>query len=134
MTTFNSEYFKKTSFSKEQVSGYLAKAFRDLEIAKKDHISEVRFTFAYQALVKAGIACLAHEGYKVRTAPGHHIKLIEKLSELLADANVFTYGNAMRMKRNDDLYGDGGIVSKKDTDEYLEFVQSVLVKVKARLA
>ena len=133
MTAFSSEHFKKTSFSKEQISGYLAKALRDLEIAEKNAIPEVRFTFAYQALVKAGIVCLAHEGYKVRTTPGHHIKLIEKLSELLKDVDVFTFGNTMRMKRNDDLYGDGGIVSAKDADEYLEFVRSVLIKVKSRL-
>lgn len=133
MSSFSAEYFKETKFTAERISGYLAKAHRDLEIAEKDQIPDVRFTFAYQALVKAGIAYVAHEGYKVRTAPGHHIKLIEKLSELLKDPAVFTFGNAMRMKRNDDLYGDGGIVSEKDAEEYLEFVRGVLAKVKVRL-
>ena len=133
MSSFSAEYFKGTKFAAGQISGYLAKAQRDLEIAEKDRIPDVRFMFAYHALVKAGIAYVAHEGYKVRTAPGHHMKLIEKLSELLKDPAVFTFGNAMRMKRNDDLYGDGGIVSEKDAKEYLEFVRAVLGKVKAKL-
>ncbi len=134
MSGFSAEFFKETKFAAEQISGYLTKAHRDLEIAEKDQIPDVRFTFAYQALVKSGIAYVAHEGYKVRMAPGHHIKLIEKLSELLKDPTVFTFGNAMRMKRNDDLYGDGSIVSEKDAKEYLEFVRGVLHKVKAQLA
>lgn len=65
MNDFDPEYFEKTTFSKEQISGYLANARRDFEIAEKDRISEVRFTFAYQVLVKAGVACLAHAGYSV---------------------------------------------------------------------
>ena len=133
MSAFDPQYFKKTKFSKEQILGYLANGFRDLEIAEKDHASEVRFTFAYQALVKAGIACLAREGYKLRAAPGHHVRLIEKFSEFLKNADVLTFGNAMRMKRNEDLYGDGGFVSEKEAEEYLVFVRSVLNKAKARL-
>lgn len=133
MIAFDAKYFKKIKFSKEQVLGYLTNAMRDLEIAEKDRISEVRFTFAYQALVKAGIACLAHAGYKLRTAPGHHVRLIEKLSELLKDPNVFTFGNAMRMKRNEDLYGDSGFVSEQEAEEYLEFVRSTLGKVKVKI-
>lgn len=134
MSSFSAEYFNETKFTTEQISGYLAKSLKDFEIAERDQIPDVRFTFAYQALVKAGIAYVAHEGYKVRTIPGHRIKLIEKLSELLKDPAVFTFGNAMRMKRNDDLYGDGGIVSEKDAKEYLEFVRSVLDKVKEKIA
>ena len=133
MTSFNSEYFKKNVFSKEQVSGYLASALRDLEIASKDNVAEVRFTFAYQAFLKAAITCVAARGYKARSVQGHHIRLIETLSDLLKDPDIFTFGNAMRMKRNEDLYGDGGIVSKKEADEYLEFVKSVLRKVERSL-
>ncbi len=68
-----------------------------------------------------------------RAVQGHHVRLIEKLSELLKDADIFTFGNAMRMKRNEDLYGEGGFVSDKEAAEYLEFVRSVLDKVKGML-
>src|SRR3989338_233370 len=96
----------------------------------KDAFPEVRFMFAYQALVKAGIAYLAKSGVKVRAVPGHHLKTLDKLGELLKDADISTLGNTMRMKRNEDLYGDGEYISEKEADEYLEFVRSTLEKVK----
>src|SRR3989338_5623960 len=126
MNGFEPEYFKKTVFTQVQVSSFLRNAFRDLNIASKDSFPEVRFMFSYQALVKAGIAYLAKSGVKVRTVSGHHLKVLDKLGELLKDPDVSALGNAMRMKRNEDLYGDGGFISEKEADEYLEFVRSVL--------
>ena len=133
MNGFEPEYFRKVKFSEAQVRAFLKNAFRDLDIASKDAFPEVRFMFAYQALVKAGIAYLAKSGVKARAVPGHHLKTLDKLGELLKDPDVSTLGNAMRMKRNEDLYGDGGFISEKEADEYLEFVRSVLSKVKKAL-
>jgi len=133
MSGFEPEYFKKVKFSDTQVQSFLKNAFRDLGIAAKDAFPEVRFMFAYQALVKAGIAYLAMSGVKVRAVPGHHLKTLGKLGELLKDPDVSALGNAMRMKRNEDLYGDGGFISEKEADEYLEFVRSVLEKIKKHI-
>ncbi|MBI2095748.1 MAG: hypothetical protein HYT89_06235 [Candidatus Omnitrophica bacterium] len=108
-------------FKKSQVAGYLKKAFRDLEIARGDRFTEVRFTYAYQALIKVGIALLAREGMKVRAVPGHHIRILEAMSDILKDGDIFAIGNAMRMKRNEDLYGSEEFVSEKESDEYLAF-------------
>ena len=133
MNGFEPEYFKKTVFTQVQVSSFLRNAFRDLNIASKDSFPEVRFMFSYQALVKAGIAYLAKSGVKVRTVSGHHLKVLDKLGELLKDQDVSALGNAMRMKRNEDLYGEGGFVSLKEAEEYLKFVKTVLERVKKRL-
>lgn len=130
MTDSDPEFFKKAKFSKIQIAGYLKNAFRDLEIAAKDSFVEVRFTYAYQALIKAGLALLAHEGIKVRALPGHHIRILEAASRILQDPDAFTIGNAMRMKRNEDLYGEGGFVSEKEAEEYLEFVRVLLDRAK----
>ena len=126
MTTPDPEFFRKSKFSKTQIAGYLKNAFRDLEIAAEDSFVEVRFTYAYQALIKAGLALLAHEGVKVRALPGHHIRILEAVSRILKDPDAFTVGNAMRMKRNEDLYGEGGFVSEKEAEEYLESIQAIL--------
>ena len=133
MTSFEAEYFKKVKSSPSQIQSFMRKAFRDLEIASKDPFSEVRFMFAYQALVKSGIALLAHSGVKVRSVPGHHIKIVEKMSDLLRDSDILVFGNAMRMKRNEDLYSDSGFVSEKEVSEYLDFVKNVLQRVKKEL-
>jgi len=51
------------------------------------------------------------------------------MAHLLEDEDVFTMGNAMRMKRNLDLYGGGEFISEKEADDYLAFVDSVARKV-----
>lgn len=135
MTKFETKYFQKLKFTEEQVRRYLDNAFRDLNIAKEDEHSEVKFNYAYNALIKAGIALLAAKGsVKVRSAPGHHVKIIEKMAILLGDESVMTIGNTMRMKRNEDFYGGGIFVSEKESSEYLNFVEKIVQKIKTIIA
>lgn len=122
------EFFQKFKFLAEEIRMRFENARRDLEIAAKDPFPEVRFTYAFQALIKIGIALLAREGLKVRSIPGHHVRILEQMSELLKEPDILTIGNAMRMKRNLDLYGAGGIISDKESREYLSFVQNILKK------
>jgi hypothetical protein len=134
MSSFNPEFFIKHSFKKTQIEGYLKKASRDLEIAQESRHVEVRFSYAYQALIKMGLALVASNGFRVRSVPGHHIKILEVASEVLEDKDIFTFGNAMRMKRNEDFYGSEEFVSEKETDEYLIFVKDLLSKAKEKLS
>lgn len=84
----------------------------------------------YNALIKAGIALIAAKGgVKVRSVTGHHIKIIEKMAEILKDETVLAVGNAMRTKRNEDFYGGGIFISEKESTEYLEYVKSVLSRI-----
>ncbi|MDP8258217.1 MAG: hypothetical protein P9L90_02165 [Candidatus Aadella gelida] len=57
-------------------------AQRDLKIAESTNISDVVFKFTYDALIKLGIMLIAKKGYKVRSTAGHHIKILEKLSQV----------------------------------------------------
>ena len=88
----------------------------------------VIFTFTYNAIIKAGIALIATYGYRVRSAPGHHIKLLQKMKEILGKeySLIIEIFNDMRRKRNTDLYGGGIYISEKDANEYLELSKSVL--------
>ena len=52
------------------------------------------------------------------------------MSEIMENPDVFTIGNAMRIKRNNDLYGGWEIVSDKEADDYQEFVVKVIKLVK----
>lgn len=68
-------------------------------------------------------------GRKIKSVPGHHVRIIEKLAELLKDDDISVLGNLIRAKRNTDLY-DGGIeVTKKECNEYIHFVEDILEKV-----
>ena len=132
MIHFETEFFQKFRFDKNQIDRYFEAAFRDLKIAREDPFPEVRFTYSYQALIKAGIALIARTGQvKARSVPGHHVKILEKMSVILKNPDVFTIGNAMRMKRNEDLYGGAESVSEKEADDYLAFVEKILKTVKA---
>jgi len=61
---------------------------------------------------------------------GHHIKILEKLSEILDNKDIEIMGEAMRKKRNRDLYDGGVIISEKEAKDYLEFVKTVLNEAK----
>lgn len=132
MTHFEREYFQRFRFTRAQVERYFQSSLRDLEIARKDQFPEVRFSYSYQALIKAGIALLAKRGQvKVRSVPGHHVKILEKMSDLLHDEDVLTVGNAMRTKRNLDLYSGGESITTKEANDYLAFVEQVMRKVRS---
>jgi hypothetical protein len=125
MTVSGAEFFQKFKFSGEEISKRFEGARRDLEIAVKDPFPEVRFTYGYQALIKTGIALLSREGLKVRSIPGHHVKILEQMSEILKDPDTLVLGNGMRMKRNQDLYGSSELITEKEAADYLVFVQKV---------
>ena len=71
---------------------------------------------------------------KVRSVPGHHVKILTKMSEILNDVDILTIGNAMRMKRNTDLYGGGAPISEKEANDYYHFVKESLEKVKSMVS
>lgn len=134
MTIFEEEYFQKFKFTSAQITRYMQSAVRDIEIARKDSFLEVKFTYCYQALIKVGIAVLAKKGgVKVRSVMGHHVKILNKLSEILDDADIFIIGNAMRMKRNKDLYDASAVMTKKEVDDYIVFVDRVINRARKML-
>ena len=133
MINYENEFFQKTRFAPEQVLQFLASAEKDLGIAQGSDIAEVIFKFSYDALIKIGIALIARDGYKVRSQTGHHVRIIERMSQILADEDIVIIGNKMRRERNIDLYSGGSSISGKDSNEYLSFVLNILNKIKASL-
>ena len=135
MKNSDSAYFKKINPSFEHIHQIFKNALRDLEIAKEDRFREVRFNYAYQALLKGGIALLAKvDKTKVKSLPGHHVKILQQMSRILKNPDIFTVGNAMRMKRNLDLYEGGTLLGEKEIKDYLEFVETTMKEIKKRLS
>ena len=125
MINFESQYFQKLSFKEEQIKQLSKSAHHDLQIAEESNIPDVIFKFSYDALIKLGIALIAKKGHKVRSATGHHAKLLEKLSQLLNNEDILVLGNKMRQERNTNLYNGGFFVGEKDSLEYLNFVKDI---------
>ena len=130
MTKFESKYFIRWNFTEEQIILFYNNALRDLQIATENKRPEVKFTYSYNALIKGGIALVAKIGkVKIRSIPGHHVKIIEKMSEILKDNSINELGNAMRMKRNEDFYAGGIFISEKESEDYHVFVKEILFKI-----
>ena len=129
MINFESQYFQKLAFKEEQIEQFLKSALHDLKIAEASDIPDVIFKFSYDALIKLGIALLAKKGYKIRSTAGHHVKILEKLSQILKEENILVLGNKMRQERNFNLYDGRFFVGEKDSREYLDFVKRVFEKV-----
>ncbi|TAM40596.1 hypothetical protein EPN54_02585 [bacterium] len=128
MINFESQYFQKLAFKEEQIEQFLKSALHDLEIARVSDIPDVVFKFSYDALIKLGIALIAGKGYKIRSTAGHHVKILEKLSQILKDEDILVFGNKMRQERNLNLYNGGFFVAEKDSREYLSFVKGLFRK------
>lgn len=123
---FESKFFEKRKFESKTIKKYFDSAERDFKIAKEGDHSEVIFKFSYDCLIKIGITLIAFHGYRIKSRQGHHIKILEKLSEILDNKNIEIMGNAMRKKRNLDLYDGGIMIAEKEAKEYLSFVKTVI--------
>ena len=128
MIHFESQFFQKFAFEDEQIKKFLKSALHDLKIAEGSDIPDVVFKFSYDALIKLGIVLIAGRGYNVRSATGHHVKILEKLSQILMDEDIPVMGNKMRQERNVNLYGGGFFIGEKDSRAYLDFVKDTFGK------
>ncbi|MGB7295876.1 MAG: hypothetical protein WBC70_09840 [Candidatus Aminicenantales bacterium] len=126
---FEERFFVRFEFSDGQIEKNLASAVRHLSIAKKADILDVKFNYAYSALIKGGIALLSHYQLKVKSIPGHQVKIIEYPAQTLNDDSIESLGNMMRQKRNLDFYSGGVEVTEKECKEYFDFAESVLKRV-----
>ncbi len=131
--SLENKYFIRFNFSKEQIEHTLSGAYRDISISETDAILDVKFTYAYMALIKGGIALLGHHQLKIKSIPGHQAMIIEKLAQILNDQSIEIMGNTMRQKRNQDFYSGGIEVTEKECKEYLDFVRSVLEKIEEHI-
>jgi hypothetical protein len=92
----NNNFFKSQSFDRATIKKYLTKAKSNLHIANISTLPEVKFHFSYLALIQIGITLMATINYRVKSKDGHHIMIIENLSELLGDKDINIIGNRMR--------------------------------------
>jgi hypothetical protein len=129
MTGLDSSCFIRCEFSKKQIDAYFNSAKNSMSISKQTEIPEVIFKFSYDSLIKLGISIIAYKGYRIKSVVGHHMKIIELLSEILSDDEVNIIGNLMRRERNRDLYDGGAVITHKQSIEYLQFVENVFKKV-----
>ena len=134
MMKFDDRYFTDFVFTKEQVRKNLENALKDLKIARQDTIADVKFTYSYDSLIKGGIAIVSLYNKKIKSMPGHHMKIIETMAAILNDDTIGAIGNAMRSKRNADFYSGGIEITEKESLEYFEYIDGILHKIEKLLS
>ena len=131
--TFNSEFFQKQEFDFTTIRRYFNMIKADLEISHSNLEPRVKFQFAYSALIKCGITLMATLNYRVKSKEGHHVFIIENLSEILDDNDILKIGNDMRLNRNKDMYKELIIPTETELNSYLKFVDDVFSKTEEYL-
>lgn len=122
---FDTKFFQKKKFDSKTIQRYFRSALKDFCIASKSKEPEVVFVFSYSSLIKIGITLIAFYNYRVKSRKGHHVKILEKLCQILNDKDIEIIGDKMRKKRNLDLYEGGIIISSKEVAEYLNFLKGI---------
>ena len=122
---FLPEFFQKIEFQNEQIDQYFQSAKKDFLTAQESNNVDVVLHFGYSAILKLGIGLIAKEGFKVRSIPGHHIKILDAMTTLTGLEDELNYIQRIRRKRNVDLYEGGISLSQKEAAELLNVVGEV---------
>lgn len=130
---FDSKFFEKREFDQKTIVKYFKNAVKDFKISSKNKEPEVIFNFSYSSMIKAGISLIALYGYRIKSRAGHHVKILEKLSQILNDKNIELIGDKMRKKRNFDFYDGGIIINLNEARQYLNFVKNIIIKAEKKI-
>jgi len=125
---FETKFFQKNKFNEKAILRYFNSASKSFKIAAQHEEPEIIFKFSYDALIKIGITLIAFYGYRIKSRRGHHIKILDKLSQILLNKDIAIIGDKMRKKRNLDLYEGGIIIGTKEAKQYLNFIEKVILK------
>ena len=122
-------YFIEQIFSPDELKKYRHSITRYLNIAKMSAEADVKFHFAYMALIKIGIYFIAKEGYRIKSRPGHHQKIIETLSKLTDNEDIIIVGDKMRKSRNLEFYSSDSIVTDTEAAGNIKFIEKIFQKI-----
>jgi len=117
--------FVKFNFSDKQISDYFQAAKNDIRLANSKE-PEIKFLFSFNCLLKIAQAVCACNNLRVKSRPGHHVVLLDKCADLLNSPDLAVVAQAMRDKRNHDLYDGGTIITEKEANTYYTFVKNYL--------
>jgi hypothetical protein len=123
---FDRNFFIRQNFTIDELLKLKESARRDLQIAISSAEPEVKFHFSYMAMLKTGIYYISKEGYRIKSRPGHHQKIIEYLSKLLNSEDVIVIGDKMRKDRNLNLYSAGTMAASEEINSYIEFIAGLV--------
>ena len=99
---------------------------RDLKDARSGVSADWRFGIAYNAALKLCTVLLYAEGYKAERNLQHY-RTIQALPKMLGSEKIddASYLDTCRAKRNTAEYDSVGVATDRDSDELIEFTESL---------
>ncbi len=123
-------WLRKHETSKQEIRDLLNIVDRDLNDAGRDLSADWRFGIAYNAVLKLCTVLLHASGYRAERGMQHY-RTIQAMPLILGDDRKgdADYLDACRVKRNQAEYDRVGVVSDREAEELIAFVQELKIKV-----
>ena len=129
---------RKTNPDKEKATKLLKISERDLKAAAdnlKDENYDWALAIAYNAMLSAGNAFMAVNGYRT-TSEAHHLAVVQYCAAVLPkEAAVLAHTfNRYRVRRHDAVYGEAESVGKDESIKALENAKKVVEAIRDKLS
>ncbi len=123
-------WLRKHETSKQEIRDLLRIVDRDLDDAGRDLSSDWQFGIAYNAALKLCTVVLRASGYRAERSMQHY-RTIQAMPLVLGDDRKgdADYLDTCRVKRNQAEYDRVGVVSDREAEELIAFVQELKIRV-----
>jgi len=127
-------WLKTHTTTPEEIENLFQIVERDLKDARSGVSADWRFGIAYNAALKLCTILLYVNGYKAERNLQHY-RTIQALPKILGSgkSNDASYLDTCRAKRNTAEYDSVGVATEHDSDELIEFTESLRDEVTAYL-
>ena len=115
----------------------LESAGRDLKAAEdnlKTNHPEWALAISYNAMLSAGMALMAHKGYRT-FAEAHHLAVIQFCAAILPkeSSGLLSTFNRYRVRRHDVVYGESEAVGEDEAGRAIENAKKFVSEIKERM-
>jgi len=120
----------------EEIKNTFELAERDLKTAEKILAGDTDWSFSisYNAILQASRAYMFYSGYRPASFEAHKTILqFMKIALGRPFEETISYFDRKRKKRHTAVYGQVGIVSEKEAQEFLKIARNYVTEIKTRL-
>ncbi len=127
---FENGWLKPHATTAQEIENLFQIVHRDLKDARSGVSADWRFGIAYNAALKLCTVLLYSQGYRAEKNLQHY-RTIQALPKILGSdkSGDTSYLDTCRAKRNMAEYDSVGVVTDRESDELIEFVESLKVEV-----
>lgn len=128
---------EKIDVDPKHAAELLESADRDLKAAEdnlKTGHPEWALAISYNAMLSAGMALMAHKGYRT-FAEAHHLAVVQFCAAVLPkeSSGLVSTFNRYRVRRHDVVYGESGAVGEDEAKRAVENSKKFVSEIRGRI-